>query len=374
MAKSGANRKPHLVTAVIPAYNASRYLAQALRSVFEQTRIPDEILVVDDCSTDNTVEIVRSFDDPRLKLLTTHKNSGSAVARNLGIQAASGDLIALLDADDIWLPNHCATVSGLLEGCDEAALAFSLTEAFGDRQWTWPQYIVANRPVRCFWECLKRTIIPQMNIVARRQALLDIGGYRPDLRQTQDFDLCLRLSYRYPVICTDQVTTRYRRHPDSITARNPFRALGGEYIARHLFWKENYRAMDAATRDRFEQVLCDIWIENVTDAWNRSDLPALSFHLSQHEFVTRSAGPYKAWMKRRRLFRLKKAWASCPAALRSLIQIALRPLVSYVHVPVSATAGASNYSASLAAARRAEIPLDVPRCQPMTSDTMSSSL
>jgi glycosyltransferase involved in cell wall biosynthesis len=317
------------VSAIIPAYNAGQYLREALESVFQQTRVPDEVIVVDDCSTDNTVQVVRDFEAPgkRIRLLSTPKNSGSAIARNLGIREASGELIALLDADDLWLPEHVATVAGLLEGCEEAALAFSLTEAFGDKEWTWPLYITAHEPVWCFWECLRRTIVPQMNIVARRAALLSIGGYRPDLRQTQDFDLCLRLSYKYKFICTDKVTTRYRRHPESITARNPFKALGGEYISRHLFWKENHAAMDADTRQRLEREVRDVWAANVRETWDLGDLPALSFHLSQHDFVAGSDDLYKSWTKRRRLFRLKSAWASCPAPLRGLIQLAVKPIV-----------------------------------------------
>lgn len=314
---------------MIPAYNAGQYLRDAIASAFEQTRVPDEIIVVDDCSTDDTAQIVRDFpdSDQRIRFLCTPKNSGSAVARNLGIQQASGEFIALLDADDLWLPDHVATVAGLLEGCEQAALAFSLTEAFGDKHWTWPLYISAHEPVGCFWECLRRTIVPQMNIIARRSALLSIGGYRPDLRQTQDFDLCLRLSYKYKFICTDRVTTRYRRHQNSITARNPFKALGGEYISRHLFWKENHGAMEAEMRERLEHEIRDIWAASVRETWDCGDLAALSFHLSQHDFVTGSDDLYNSWTKRRRFFHLKTVWASFPAPLKGLIQTAVRPIV-----------------------------------------------
>ena len=317
------------ISAVIPAYNAAEFLRDALVSVFEQTRLPHEVIVIDDCSTDNTVQVVRDFPDPekRIKLLSTPKNSGSAIARNLAMEQASGDLIALLDADDLWLPQHLATVAGLLDRFHEPALAFSLTEAFGDNEWIWPLHIKAQEPIWCFWECLRRTIVPQMNIVARRSALLAIGGYRPDLRQTQDFDICLRLAYKYKFICTDEVTTRYRRHADSITARNPFKALGGEYIARHLFWKENHVSMDRDTRERLEREMRDIWTANVRETWDRGDLPALSFHLSQHDFVAGSEHLYKSWTKRRKLFPLKAVWASFPAPLRGLIQSAVRPIV-----------------------------------------------
>jgi teichuronic acid biosynthesis glycosyltransferase TuaG len=326
---SPLNAPRQKITAVIPAYNAAQFLRNALSSVFEQTRVPDEVIVVDDCSTDNTVEVAREFaeTDKRLRVLSTPKNSGSAIARNLAIKAASGDLIALLDADDLWLPHHVETVADLLERHEEAGLAFSLTEAFGDKHWTWPLYIAAHEPVWCFWECLCRTIVPQMNIVARRSALLAIGAYRPDLRQTQDFDLCLRLAYKYKFICTDEVTTRYRRHSNSITARNPFKALGGEYISRHLFWKENHASMDEALRERLEGEMRDIWAMNVRETWDSGDLPALSFHLSQHDFVSGSDDLYKSWTKRRRLFRLKSLWASFPAPLRGLIQLAVRPIV-----------------------------------------------
>jgi glycosyltransferase involved in cell wall biosynthesis len=321
--------RDHSISAVIPAYNAGQFVRDALISVARQTRVPDEVIVVDDCSTDDTAQLVRDFDYPgmRIRLLSTAKNSGSALARNLGIQAASGELIAFLDADDLWLPEHVATVGGLLAAYEEAALAFSLTEAFGDSQWIWPLYIPAHQPVRCFWECLRRTIIPQMNMVVRRSALLAVNGYRPALRQTQDFDLCLRLAYKSKFICTDKVTTRYRRHADSISARNPFAALGGEYISRHLFWTENQGSMDARVRERFDREMRDIWAANILEAWDRNDLPALSFHLSQHSFVPGSSDSYKSWRKRRSLFRLKSAWPSFPAPLRALIQIAGRPLV-----------------------------------------------
>lgn len=316
------------VTALIPAFNAAQFIGAALESIFEQNRPPHEIIVVDDCSTDNTAEIVRGFTDRRLNLLTTAKNSGSAIARNLGIQAASGDFIAFLDADDLWLPHHCSTVAGLLEQHTEAALAFSRTSAFGDTHWTWPLYVEPHLPVDCFWQCLRRTIVPQMNVIARRTALLEVGGYRPELRQTQDFDLFLRLAYRHKFVCTDQVTTQYRRHAGSITARNPFKALGGEYISRHLFWQENHASMDEQTRERFEQVLSEIWLGHVREAWDKCDVQALSFHLSQHDLVAGSQPLYASWKKRKRLVGLKKAWESLPTALRSLVYTAVRPLVS----------------------------------------------
>ena len=90
------------ISAVIPAYNCEKYIGRAIQSVLSQTRPVDEIIVVDDGSTDTTAEIVRSFGD-KVKLIQ-QENAGECAARNTGIKAASCQWVAFLDADDEWLP------------------------------------------------------------------------------------------------------------------------------------------------------------------------------------------------------------------------------------------------------------------------------
>lgn len=102
---------------MIPAYNAARYLERALRSVFEQSLPPDEIIVVDDGSTDGTPELLARFAD-RLRVLR-QANAGPAAARNRGIEAAKGELICFQDADDEWLPEKLAKQVALLEARPE---------------------------------------------------------------------------------------------------------------------------------------------------------------------------------------------------------------------------------------------------------------
>jgi succinoglycan biosynthesis protein ExoO len=104
---------------IIPAYNASGTVERAIRSAAAQ-RLPLEILVVDDCSTDNTVEVVQALarEIPSLRLSSTPANGGPSVARNVGLRAAKGDWIGLLDADDAWKP-------GRLQRLLEVAIATS---------------------------------------------------------------------------------------------------------------------------------------------------------------------------------------------------------------------------------------------------------
>ena len=92
------------VSVIIPTYNHAKFLAKAIKSVLDQTYTNFEIIVIDNHSTDNTNEVVNSFNDARLKLLKVHNNGVIAISRNKGILEAKGDWIAFLDSDDFWYP------------------------------------------------------------------------------------------------------------------------------------------------------------------------------------------------------------------------------------------------------------------------------
>ncbi len=98
----GAGSSSARVSVVIGAYNAERYLAETVRSVLDQTRPVDEVIVVDDGCTDATVSIARAFGSPVAVIEADH--GGAGAARNIGIAAATGSIIGLCDADDLWLP------------------------------------------------------------------------------------------------------------------------------------------------------------------------------------------------------------------------------------------------------------------------------
>ncbi len=99
-----------LVSIITPAYNCAHFIAETIRSVQAQTYPYWEMLIVDDCSTDNSFEIIHSFSDVRIKYYKTESPSGGpAVPRNLGIKYATGNYIAFLDSDDLWLPNKLET-------------------------------------------------------------------------------------------------------------------------------------------------------------------------------------------------------------------------------------------------------------------------
>ena len=93
-----------MISVVMPNYNGKRFVAKTIRSVLNQTYKDFELIIVDDCSSDNSVEIIRGFceEDSRVCLITNEKNEGVSFARNMGIQKARGKYIALIDNDDTW--------------------------------------------------------------------------------------------------------------------------------------------------------------------------------------------------------------------------------------------------------------------------------
>lgn len=93
-----------LVSIIMPNYNGAKYLPETINSVLAQTYTNWELLFVDDCSTDNSLEIIRSYKDSRIKILQNDKNSGAAVSRNYALREAKGKWIAFLDSDDLWVP------------------------------------------------------------------------------------------------------------------------------------------------------------------------------------------------------------------------------------------------------------------------------
>lgn len=115
------------VSVIIPAYNTEQYIAQAISSALAQTLENIEVIVVDDCSTDNTVEIVEGFTDPRVKLLLNQKNMGAGGARNRAIQAAQGEWIAVLDSDDWYAPQR---LEALLEVAEQKNADFVADDSY----------------------------------------------------------------------------------------------------------------------------------------------------------------------------------------------------------------------------------------------------
>src|SRR5688572_15109961 len=94
------------VSVIMPAYNAARYIQEAIKSILEQTFADFELIIINDGSSDATLDCIKSFSDPRIKLINNEKNLGIIKSRNIGLDAASGEYIAKMDSDDVSLPSR----------------------------------------------------------------------------------------------------------------------------------------------------------------------------------------------------------------------------------------------------------------------------
>jgi hypothetical protein len=261
--------QPTKVSTVIPCYNAAPWLRAALESVLDQSRPVAEVIVVDDCSTDASPSIAAEYP---VRLLRTDTNRGHAGARNLALRAASHDLVAWLDADDYWDRHHCAVVVSLLEENADAAVAFSAVRLVGARTDLWRRPAPCAGPSQVVWECFNGTIVPACSAVTRRQAALDIGGFREETRTAPDFDFWIRMALRYRFVWTQQATANYRWHEHQIS-RDPMAQLRSIYRSRSLIMQETAQAGDVELADRMRTRTRDLLDQELVAAWWRADMP-----------------------------------------------------------------------------------------------------
>jgi GT2 family glycosyltransferase len=242
------------ISVIIPTYDHAAFLPQAVESVLAQTRRADELIVVDDGSTDGTGEMVaRRY--PAVRLLT-QPNRGLSAARNRGLQAARGDLVVFLDADDWLTPDALAAKSSVLERDATLGWVYSdlfLTDEAGavtrrvSEAWRYPGRRLEGW---IFEELLLGNFFPVHAVMARRHTVLEAGGFDERLPNHEDYDLWLRLSRRAPVAYVDRPLGYYRlkaarmsadRHAMAVTALSIAarleRQFPGEVRQRRAAWQ-----------------------------------------------------------------------------------------------------------------------------------------
>lgn len=213
------------VSVVIPNFNYGAYIGETLQSALNQTYSDFELIVVDDGSTDNSLEIIRRFEDHfkgRLRLLT-QPNQGVAVARNTGIQVSRGEMIAFLDADDIWLETTLEKTLGYLEAHPDCAMVYGNTEFFDSasgRSLGTDHGPGAKEPHA--GNCLEPlfldgNFIPLMTVLMRRSVFDDIGHFDTRFKVGEDLDLWMRVAGKYLIGYIPEVLTRVRRHGGNLT-------------------------------------------------------------------------------------------------------------------------------------------------------------
>lgn len=210
------------ISAVITAYNSARFVAQAIESVLAQTRIPDEILVVDDGSVDETHQVISPYLERGLVRYMYQANQGAGAARNLGIQHTTGDYLAFLDADDLWLEDKTQRQEEILRANPQVMLVSGQPwwwDLNTDKRWIVPVTQKSTFRGRC--EILVNNWIgnPSM-VMLRRSALDQVGLFNPTFRWGQDWELWIRMVSRFEVRILPEPVIIYRSNETSLSHTN----------------------------------------------------------------------------------------------------------------------------------------------------------
>lgn len=216
------------VSVVIPAYNAARFLPEAVESVRKQTPLVHEVIIVDDGSTDDTEQVVaRQGQDIKY---VRQQNAGPSAARNLGIAIASGSLVAFLDADDVWTEDKMHEQLAVFQANPDVGLVASdMAETDTGGEIIRPSVLAAHG-LLSFFQALngapvpqavrrlaEKNFIPTGTVIAKKNLLVELGGFQPDIRYGEDLDLWARIAARAPIACLPRVHMLRRQHGANAT-------------------------------------------------------------------------------------------------------------------------------------------------------------
>ncbi|AHF01125.1 glycosyl transferase [Thiomicrospira aerophila AL3] len=205
-----------IVSIITPSHNSTQFISETIQSVLSQSISDWEMIIVDDCSTDKSVEVIQSFveQDSRIKLIRLSVNSGAAVARNTAIEAAQGRYIAFLDSDDLWLPDKLEKQLAFMQ-VDNYPFTYAAYDKIDENGQVFGLIGVPDRV--CYSDLLKMCSIGCLTAIYDTEYFGKVT--MPLIRKRQDFGLWLKLlkktEYAYGL---NETLAQYRVRTDSISA------------------------------------------------------------------------------------------------------------------------------------------------------------
>lgn len=191
------------VSIIVTNYNYGSYVQRCLRSVLKQNNINHEVIVVDDCSTDNSIEMIKVF-EPDIRVFSTQKNSGVAAAANLGIKNSKGQFVIRVDADDYVSADMCKFMKTYLESNHDAFCVSCDYQLVDDHENIIERKYAEKDPVSC-------------GIMYRKDLFLQLGGYNDSMRHREEEELRKRLGEYYKIHHLRIPFYRYRMHNNNKT-------------------------------------------------------------------------------------------------------------------------------------------------------------
>lgn len=216
---------PDLVSVVMPAYNTGKYIKDSIESVLVQTYQNWELLIIDDASTDNTADVIASFNDSRIKYFKNEKNLGGALSRNRALREAKGKWIAFLDSDDIWLPEKLERQISFMQKND---YAFTFTDYRVQLNGKWLPYIktgpnVINKHIMYNNNyCFTTTVMYNVDVIG----LIQVA----DLRRRNDYAMWLKAIEKSNAYRLPECLSYYIKHDGSVSGVSRIELIKWEYL------------------------------------------------------------------------------------------------------------------------------------------------
>lgn len=326
------------ISAIVPIYNGARYIEATLRSLTGQTLPPNEIIVVDDGSVDDSVRLIEAFSSPIPIVVISQTNAGQSAARNAGAAKASGDLLAFVDQDDSWYPGH---LEALVPAFDDPEIGWSYSdfdEIDRDGAIVTRGFIRAlgvEHPFLALNDFLRQDlmIVPSATVI-RASAFEQVGGFDPALIGYEDDDLFIRLFRTgWTSAYTPEALTRFRVHSASSTHNLTFQRSRLRFLDNLIEALPNAPQLNRFyIRDLVFPRLFRSTLIDYTMACSSNDLDrARELAAILSEFSDRMPGGRRrelelALLRRPETFRrLIRAHGALPSALRPQINPALVP-------------------------------------------------
>lgn len=209
------------ISVVMAAYNGARLIVETLESLKTQSFGDFEVIVVDDCSTDDTIAVIRGFDDPRIRLIAAEKNQGVVASRNCGFAEARGRYIAALDHDDLCHPDRFAKQVAYLDANPETVLLGTAASILEDGMVLPGTLAPVTTPALIEWLLRIENPLVWSSVMMRGDAARRLDPFqRPDLLFAEDYDLYHRIGRFGTIARLDEELLTYRRHTGGASQRH----------------------------------------------------------------------------------------------------------------------------------------------------------
>lgn len=263
-----------VVSVVIPMYNRQNVIGRAIESVLRQTFTNFEVIIIDDCSSDNSCSVVEQYTDSRIKLIRCDENHGANYCRNIGIKESTGKYIAFQDSDDEWTKDKLEIqIQYMIE--KDASVSFS-PYIYADSNEIIPSnYLELSSDKELLRTTLKKyNVVGTPTLVIRKDIVNTVGVFDDKMPRLQDYEYVLRIIQKYNIVCCPHILLRVYTDNQRITSDNykldvavkqilkkynTFIDIDNFFAIRNIFLNENYMFSESI----FEEMMLDDKLEQL---------------------------------------------------------------------------------------------------------------